>query len=175
MPPTRDPAKPGHFVRDIARPPARPFPPPDPDDDDHAEPPAAPRRAGLHLRVACAVEGLAIFGSLAAAFYEIRTVLVGGPVVFLAGVYLAAVGLAAGSRPGAASGFSSVAFTLFVFLLIGGLGWGPEKATAPVLAMGSCFATASAVLLAFAWRGPKVGESEEYERETKRREGSPYT
>ena len=51
------------------------------------------------------------------------------------------------SRLGVATGLSSVAFSLFVFLLIWGLGWGPNEATAPVLVMGSVYAVAAAYLL----------------------------
>jgi len=125
-----------------------------------------PRRPGLfvralnpHLRIACALLGLTILGALGAALFEVKTILFGGPLISLLGLYVAALGLKRSFRFGVAAGLSAVGFSLFVFLLIWGLNWGPAEASVPVCAMGSLYAAVSVPLLACAAVAPRVIES----------------
>jgi hypothetical protein len=129
----------------------------DADDEDYPEPPRrSGRTSNLHLRIVCAIHGLAIVLALGAAFLEVETVVCSGPLISLLGIYVAALGLRRSSRPAVAAGLSAVGFSLFVFLLICGLGWSPGQARVPVRVMGAIYAAVSTSLLAYAALAPGV-------------------
>jgi len=118
------------------------------EDEDHPRRPArVVRTVNLHLRIVCAIHGLAILGALGAAFFEVRTILAGGPMISLLGIYVAVLGLKRSSRLAVTAGLSAVGFSLFVFLLIWGLRLGPAQASGPVCLMGSIYAAVSVPLL----------------------------
>jgi hypothetical protein len=140
------------------------------DDEDYPERPRLFGRAlNLHLRIVCALHGLAILGALGAAFLEVETILLGGPLISLLGLYVAALGLHRSFRQGVAAGLSAVGFSLFILLLISGLGWGPDAARVPVRVLGSIYAAVSTPFLACAALAPGIIESARDGRKAVRR------
>jgi hypothetical protein len=132
----------------------------DADDEDYPEP---LRRFGRplnrHLRIVCAVHGLAIVGALGVAVLAVETILLSGPLISLLGLYVSALSLKRSFWKGVAAGLSALGFSLFVFFLIWGLGWGPDRAHVPVCVMGAVYAAVSTPVLACAALAPGLIES----------------
>src|SRR5262249_17153687 len=125
--------------------PERGPPPPLPEaDPDAPEIPARLRPSepavNLHLRVACLLQGIGVLVALYAAVVEVRSILLSGPLLSLAGLYLAGVSLWRSFLPGIAAGLSALGVSVLCFGLIVGFRWGPDQAAWPVRLLGSVYA-----------------------------------
>ena len=103
----------------------------------------------LHVRIACLLEGLGILAALYAAFVEVTSITVSGPLLSLVGLYVAGVSLWKSFLLGIAAGLSALGVSVLCFGLIVGFRWGPVEATGPVRVLGSLYAVVMIPLLSW--------------------------
>lgn len=109
----------------------------------------------LALRIVWAAHVVCYLLALGVAVFELRTIVVSGPLLSLLGLVVAGVSLAASYRLGVVAALTTPALCLFLFLLIAGLQLNVPQSQAPVYLFGSAYAVALVgfLVLVLLWRG----------------------
>ncbi len=87
----------------------------------------------------CLLQILGICGSVIAAAFEITTILTSGPLFSVVGVAVACAWRVSRSLASVVFGLSAALISLFIFLLINAMSWGPADAKVPVTVILLCY------------------------------------
>lgn len=105
------------------------------------------------LRLCTGLQCTTIVLGVAAAFYDIESIVGTGPVLFFIGIPVAVLSRRLSLTMGLAFGVSGPAISLLCLMLINVLGWSPGDAQQPVSAIAAAYTTFALPLGLYVWTG----------------------
>lgn len=94
-----------------------------------------------HLRICLGLQCTTIVVGVAAAFYDIESIVATGPILFFIGIPVVILSRRLGLTSGLTFGISGPAISLLCLVLINLLGWSPADAQLPVSTIAAIYTT----------------------------------